>query len=54
MEEPQPIPKKSMKIIQLENEGNIYICKLQVVDNSITANIFLSDSSVFKGSINLG
>ena len=52
MEAPTSIQSNSMKIVQIENDGNIYICKLQVVDNSIEANIFLTDSSIFKGSIN--
>ena len=53
MEAPSSIQSNSMKIVQIENEGNIYICKLQIVDNSIEANIFLAESSIFKGSINL-
>ena len=53
MEAPTSIQSNSMKIVQIENEGNIYICKLQIVDNSIEANIFLAESSIFKGSINL-
>ena len=40
MEEQASIPSNSMKIIQIENEGNIYICKLQVNDKSLEANIF--------------
>ena len=53
MEAPTSIPCNLMRIVQIENEGNIYICKLQVADNSIESNIFLADSSIFKGSINL-
>ena len=53
MEAPTSIQSNSMKIVQIENEGNIYICKLQIADNSIEANIFLADSSIFKGNINL-
>ena len=53
MEAPTSIPSNSMRIIQIENEGNIYICKLHVANNSIEVNIFLADSSIFKGSINL-
>ena len=53
MEAPTSIQSNSIKIVQIENEGNIYICKLQIAENSIEANIFLSDSSRFKGSINL-
>jgi len=53
MDAPTSIQSNSMKIVQIENEENIYICKLQVVNNSIEANIFLPDSSIFKGNINL-
>jgi len=52
MEAPTSIPSNSMRIVQIENEGNTYICKLQVSNNSIEANIFLADSSMFKGNIN--
>ena len=53
MEAPTSIQSNSMKIVQVENEENIYICNLQLADNSIEANIFLANSSAFKGNINL-
>ena len=53
MDAPTSIQSNSIKIVQIENEENIYICKLQVSNNSIEANIFLADSSIFKGNINL-
>ena len=53
MEAPTSIPSNSKRIFKIENEGNIYICKLQVANNSIEANIFIADSFTFKGNINL-
>ena len=53
MDAPTSIQSNSIKIVQIENVENIYICKLQVSNNSIEANIFLADSSIFKGNINL-
>ena len=53
MEELASISNNLKKLIQIENEGNIYICKLQIVDNSLEANIFLANCSIYKGSINL-
>ena len=53
MEEPISIQSNSMKIVQVENEENIYICNLQLAENSIEAYIFQTYSSTFKGKINL-
>ena len=53
MEAPTSIQSNSMKIVQVENEENIYICNLQLAENSIEAYIFQTYSSTFKGKINL-
>ncbi len=53
MEAPSPFQNVCLKTIEIENEKNKYICKFQIIGKSIEAIIFLADSSLYKGSIDL-
>ena len=50
-----PIPNKFtfIKSFQLENKDKNYFFKIQAIDHLIEVIIFLENSSVYKGSINL-
>ena len=53
MEAPSPFQNVCLKTIEIENEKNKYICKFQIIGKSIETIIFLADSSLYKGSIDL-
>ena len=51
METPFIEPKSSLKSIEIKKEGNKYNCKIEIIEQLIQTNIFLSDKLKFKGNI---
>ena len=43
----------SLKTIELENEGNKYICKIQTINQFMNISIYLENLLTFEGSISL-
>ena len=43
----------SLKIIEIESEGNKYICKIQVINHLIYISIYLENTLKFSGCISL-
>ena len=51
METPITLPDKQLRSIEIINEGQKYICKIDIIGDLIQANIFLDTTLKFKGNI---
>ena len=53
MEAPIPTPTTSVKTIEVENNGKKLKCKIQIIEESLEAKIFLDCILIYKGIISL-
>jgi len=53
MKTPKSTLDNSFKIVEFENEGNKYICKIQVINHFIHISVYLSNTLKFEGCISL-
>ena len=51
MEEYIKIKDKSIKLVEIENEGKKYICKIQIIEELIEFNILLNNELKYKNYI---
>ena len=53
MNKSKSTPDLSLKTLELENEGNKYICKIQTINQFMHISIYLENLLAFEGSISL-